>query len=491
MRSYPFSVVYCIGLVVGLLWFHGELLAQTKVGPFEVTGFYRYTVNPATGKANPNNVGLMKNAGKPYLNLMSQSLDLNIYGKFGENWSVNFEPRFLVDMTKAADFHHSQYESLPLGFSGSGNMLRVGGNDFKFELSQAYANYRKGNNWVRVGKQAIAWGETVGLRVLDVVNPLDLSQSFFFDRAQEEFEKIRVPQWFFRGSHTFPNNTMPDLTAELVFNPGLVSPTILPEQGAPYNVVPNQVPSGGAAPFEFRVKEDVKQGEPTAGMRVTGTFSDIQFSVNYLTKPNDDAIGLSDSFRTTCFAPPFTPPCQIGLLGKHPRINIIGGSLNYFWQSAGALLRFETTVTPDHPFTNDASATKIVERGVWKSVINISRPTYIIPGLDSMDIGFQYFLTYTGGGLVYTNGAKIDTAVHTFSSLIRQPLFRKQVYLEFLVLYDTDDAHWLQPGIHWEVGNHVRLNVFYNKFGGSEKRAGRFGAFDFADGAFIRFTYGF
>ncbi len=491
MRSYPFSVVYCIGLVVGLLWFHGELGAQTRVGPFEVTGFYRYTFNPATGNANPNNVGLMRSPGRPNINLMSHALNLNIYGKFGKDWSVNFEPRFLLDLTKVADFHHSQYESLPLGFSGSGNMLRVGGNDFKAELSQAYVNYRKGNNWLRVGKQAIAWGETVAQRVLDVVNPLDLSQSFFFDRALEEFERIRVPQWFFRGSHTFPNNKMPDLTAEVIFNPGLVSPTILPEQGAPYNVVPNQVPSGGAAPFEFRVKEDVDQGEPTAGMRVTGTYRDIQFSFNYLTKPNDDAIGLSDSFRTTCFAPPFTPPCQIGLLGKHPRINIIGGSFNYFWQWAGALIRYETTVTPDHPFTNDASATKIVERGVWKNVLVFDRPTYVIPGLDSMSIAFQYFLTYTGGGLVYTNGAKVDTAVHTFSFLFQQPLFRKQVNLEFLVLYETDDAHWLQPGINWEVGNHVRLNVFYNKFGGSEKRAGRFGAFDFADGAFIRFTYGF
>ena len=42
-------------LFVGLLCFHGELHGQTRMGPFEITGLYRLTVNAATGVANPNN----------------------------------------------------------------------------------------------------------------------------------------------------------------------------------------------------------------------------------------------------------------------------------------------------------------------------------------------------------------------------------------------------------------------------------------------------
>jgi len=168
--------------------------------------------------------------------------------------------------------------------------------------------------------------------------------------------------------------------------------------------------------------------------------------------------------------------------------------MNYKWDWASAVLRAETTVTPDAPFQRGASATRIIERPVWKSVLAIDRPTYVIPGQDSLSIGLNYFPTFTGGRELHkarSNGAKVDQIQHTFGVFLRQPLFDKRVTLEFLGLFDTDDAHWVQPGIHWEIGDHIRLDLFYNEFGGAEKRAGRFGTFFFADGAFFRFTYGF
>ena len=38
---------------------------------------------------------------------------------------------------------------------------------------------------VRIGKQQIAWGAAIALRVLDIINHLDLSQFLFIDRAFE------------------------------------------------------------------------------------------------------------------------------------------------------------------------------------------------------------------------------------------------------------------------------------------------------------------
>jgi hypothetical protein len=110
------------------------------------------------------------------------------------------------------------------------------------------------------------------------------------------------------------------------------------------------------------------------------------------------------------------------------------------------------------------------------------------------ELGFQFFETFTGGdGLnkVRSGGAKVDQAVHQFSIFLQQPLFQKRLTLEFLGVFDTDDAHWLQPGIHWEIGTNMRLDLFHNEFGGAEKRAWRLGNFFWADGTFLRFTYGF
>ena len=473
---------------------------QQTIGPFEITGFYQYTINPATEHSNPNNFacllgpcypGLQKKSGKPDFLLMRQLLDLNIYGKFNENWSVTLEPRLFFDMTKIADNHFRQYESLPDRFPGNGWMLRGGGNDFKAEMWQAYTDYRSGGLWIRLGKQQIAWGEALGLRVLDTINPLDLSQNLSTDRIFEEFDRVRVPQWFLRADYTIPNVTIPDLTAELILNPGIVVPTILPPQGSPFNVVPALL----------KIKDNVNQGEPTVGGRLTGTIEDVQFSLNYVTKPNDNGVGVfrfipPAGITLGCFAPPFDPlACQVVLEGKHPRIHIVGGSMNYRWDWAGAVLRAETTVTPNAPFQRGAGASRIIERPVWKSVLAIDRPTYLIPGLDSMTIGLQFFETFTGGDALNKArdiGAKVDQAVHIFTVFFQQPLFMKRVALDFFGLFDTDDAHWLQPGIHWEIGNNIRLDLYYNKFGGAEKRATRFGSnLNFANGPFFRFTYGF
>jgi len=468
---------------------------QQTIGPFEITGFYQYTINPATEHSNPNNFacllgpcypGLQKKSGKPDFLLMRQLLDLNIYGKFNENWSVTLEPRLFFDMTKIADNHFRQYESLADPFPGNGWMLRGGGNDFKAEMRQAYTDYRSGGLWIRLGKQQIAWGEALGLRVLDTVNPLELSWNLGTDRIFEEFDGIRVPQWFLRADYTIPNATIPDLTAELILNPGIVVPTILPPQGSPFNVVPALL----------KIKDNVNQGEPTVGGKLTGTIEDVQFSLNFITKPNDNGVGVFKNFIPGCFAPPFNPlACKVVLEGEHPRIYIAGGSMNYVWGWAGAVLRAETTVTPNAPFQRGAGASRIIERPVWKSVLAVDRPTYLIPGLDSMTIGVQFFETFTGGDNLNKArdiGGKVDQAVHVFTVFFQQPLFMKRVSLEFFGLFDTDDAHWLQPGIHWEIGNNVRLDLFYNKFGGAEKRPTRFGSnLNFVNGPFFRFTYGF
>ncbi len=459
-----------------IIFLHTTVSAQTQVGPFEITGFYQYIINPATGHANPNNAGLLKREGKPDFLLMRQFLDLNIYGRFGDNWSATLQPRFFHDLTKSADSHFRQYESLPNEFSGNGWMLRGGGNDFKAEVSQAYVDYRTGPLWLRLGKQQIAWGETVGLRVLDTVNPLDLSQFFFFDRGFEEFDRIRIPQWFLRGAYTFPDAAVQDLTLELILNPGDVVPTLLPQQGAPYNVVPSRV----------RLMDNVPRGEPIVGGSLTGKTGDVQFSLNYITKPNDDGVGVLRSISLD--------PFLVTLENRHPRVHVVGGSLNYPWEWAGALLRFETTLTPDAPFARGDAATRIIERPVWKSVFAVARPAYLIPGEDSMSIGFQFFETFTGGrklNKARASGAKVDQAQHTFVIFLQQPLFRKRISLEFLGAFDTGDAHWLQSGIHWEIGNNIRVDLFYNEFGGAEKRAGRFGSFFWADGGFLRFSYGF
>jgi hypothetical protein len=473
---------------------------ETKLGPVElsITGFYQVTLESKLGSyQNPNNQPLVD--GYPRFLLGRQMLDVNVRAKFSDQFSLTFEPRFIHDFTHNIDGKKQNYDAFPSEFSGNGNLLEARSNCVAAQLWQAYLDYKNGPLWIRVGKQQIAWGEAIALRILDTVNPLDLREFFFFDRGGEEFDRIRIPQWFIRGDYTIPNKLVSDLTLELIFNPGLLDTTMLPSLGAPYNVVPQIL----------KVYDHVPQGNPVGGGRLTGGLGPVQFSLNYLSKPTDSFVGLPRGLVPDPDGLPllagFGDPTlyRVKLLGVHPRTNIFGGSMNYMWDWPGIMLRLETTFTPDFPYAKGPDgndATVVTRRPVLKTMVSAEKSFYVIPstflGADSLSVGYQFFETYTGGHLrnAWDSGSALDHWVTVMTWYVTQPILRKRITAEFLAVYDTDGGRWLQPGIHWEMGNHLRFDLFANLFGGkdaSARRANRFGSFYWADGVFARFTYGF
>lgn len=61
---------------------------------------------------------------------------------------------------------------------------------------EIYVNVQKGPVWFRIGRQALSWGETDGLRLLDVINPID---NFFGLTFDEDLDEKRVPLWMLRS----------------------------------------------------------------------------------------------------------------------------------------------------------------------------------------------------------------------------------------------------------------------------------------------------
>jgi hypothetical protein len=451
--------------------------AQTRFGALSVTGYYQTTISaPPTENANPNNVGLQEEPGKPNFLLGNQYLNLSLLYDLSEQLKVYIEPRAYQDFTKSIDDHYRQYQSFPRDFAGNGWMARLGGNDAMFELGQAYVDYRNGNLSIRAGKQSIAWGEAAGVQVLDIVEPLDLSQQFFFNRALEEFDHYRIAEWFLKTDYTITNKWVPDLTTELLVNPGQVVPTLYPAQGAPFNIFPGV----------FKYHEHVTQGQPTVGVRISGTVGPSEFSLNFLSEPEANGVALFKGALGPGGSPPFN------LEGYHPRIEMYGGSFNYNWDWAGALLRFETSFVPNSPFVNSTD-TRIIQRPELKGYAEIDRPIAWSSEFEELSVTGSFLETYNAGDThtAFTGGTPIHTADENLILFLVQPLFRSRVSLEAFVLYDPQDAWWAQAGAHWDVGNHVRLDAYYNQFAGAAKEAGYFGAFHWASAPFFRFTYGF
>src|SRR5262249_51661379 len=65
-------------------------------------------------------------------------------------------------------------------------------------INELYIDYTKGPVFLRVGRQAISWGESDDIALLDVQNPFDLTQGApgFF----EDIEEARIPLYTVRST---------------------------------------------------------------------------------------------------------------------------------------------------------------------------------------------------------------------------------------------------------------------------------------------------
>src|SRR5262245_11345881 len=104
-------------------------------------------------------------------------------------------------------------------------------------INELYGQYQKGPVSVRVGRQAISWGESDDIALLDVQNPFDLTQGApgFF----EDTEEARIPLYTIR-----PTIQLPD--AGILSN-SLIDSYLVP--GPIDTTVPIDPMIGGVTPF--------------------------------------------------------------------------------------------------------------------------------------------------------------------------------------------------------------------------------------------------
>jgi hypothetical protein len=481
------------GWLLGLLLLSGVGDARGQTYPTaDLTGFLRFQPLLSIDGRNPNN-----------RNINNSARDLNLFRTWGQlesiadvsrAWRLYGKFRLLSDNEDNLDGRLRNFDHSPARFPGNGWMLRAASDHVSFEAWELYSDLKIGRLWVRLGKQEIVWGETLARRILDVVNPLDLRWHLFLDPFVEEFDNIRVPEWFGRATYELPNPWVQDLSVEAVANPGDIVPTLLPAQGSPYNIVPTYV----------TVNDEVPRGHWIGGGRLFGRLADVAFSLVYLSKPVDDAIALSTGAVVdpefglpTPVAPGVSKPLRFTNRGVHPRVHIAGGSANYFNQTLGSVFRLEATYTADQPYQKapplgTAAPSAVKRAGTGRYAVTIERPTVLVPGQDPTTVlSITFFQTIVAGsGKVLDRAARVSSTAEQIALAVSQPFYRKQLFVDCLYVYDLDDASWVQPGIRYIHGDRWRYDVFVNVLAGAEKRPGRLGALDFADEVGLRITYG-
>lgn len=113
------------------------------------------------------------------------------------------------------------------------NPLEWSGRTYAVDLPTFVVTYSDGPINLRVGNQAIAWGQALFFRTFDVPAGLDLRRHLFIDRALEEFGDERLSSLAARFSYQFEKATFDSFISQF-------QPSVLPGPNTPYNVVPAQ-----------------------------------------------------------------------------------------------------------------------------------------------------------------------------------------------------------------------------------------------------------
>ncbi len=222
-------------------------------------------------------------------------------------------------------------------------------------VRELYFQYIRGAWDLRIGKQQVIWGEQLGLRTLDVINPLDIRTEVI---GLTEWENIRIGVWMFRGIYDFADDLPGQLSLETVILPGRFEPAQIPREGSFFGPLfhPDRIPRNGYLDrlISYRYYKDahldgIKYAE--WGLRLRGYASnfDLDWSVVYFHTIDDGGVwadggkggDLSAEFFTAYNIARTTNSPPRGRLFDFKSYDIYGFSLQRYFYSMDAILRLE------------------------------------------------------------------------------------------------------------------------------------------------------
>lgn len=261
--------------------------------------------------------------------------------------------------------------------------------------------------FVKVGRQQVVWGRTDLFRVLDVINPVDYSRNNIYDELQD----IRIPMFIAQAEYRMggsdwlqeqnlqvvwnfdkfrPNNLGQCGTANVILDAGCFfrGMSNLWENGGTVsnfaNIAPGTLIATNFGPHQIGLNnvnlpkwslENTQLGAKFEGVTKGG----VNFSLNALTYRSQLPSLHGGKRGVNGFTGAFNEenPYLISFDMVYPRVNLIGGSMDFQWAAAKSAVRMEAAFTDGEEFANTNKPELYSKNNVFRSVIGIDRPTFI------------------------------------------------------------------------------------------------------------------
>ena len=263
----------------------------------------------------------------------------------------------------------------------------------------------------KIGKQQVVWGRTDLFRVLDVINPVDYSRNNIYD----ELSDIRIPMWMVQAEYRMgASESMQDRNFQIVWNFDKFrannlgqcgTPNVILDAGCFFRGMANLWDNGGTvANFAGNGTLATNFGAHQIGIRnvylpewslkntqlggkYEGVTQDgLSFSLNALTYRSQ--LPSLHSINGNGTVNPFTggngnipgvaPVSGLIAFDMHfPRVNLVGGSMDFQVPAAGAAVRVEGAYTTGEEFSNTKRSELYSKNDVFRAVLGVDRPTFV------------------------------------------------------------------------------------------------------------------
>ncbi|MCX5896169.1 MAG: hypothetical protein NTZ51_10120 [Proteobacteria bacterium] len=366
-------------------------------------------------------------------------------------------------------------------------------------LRELYLDFYSTNLDIRIGKQQVVWGTTVGMKILDIVNPDD-QREYVLD----DFADSRIPLWMLKAEWSPKVNG----TLQFLFIPDFKHNFISPA-GSPFTYQAVTLGAEKVAALErlgYHVHEHAIRPAKTfenskIGLRWLDVFKGFEYSLNWLHGYEYSTVkGPSGAIlpRVIIPGPSGLPPLGSTMIleSKHPQVEYFGGSFTKTFTSGylrGLTSRGEFVYTHGHKngYGVEGSQVGIAKVDMWKSALVVEKYVitnwlvefqYIMMGLTrEKEHGYRFLLGPTQGTL---------DQVETFLTLmVSTDFFYERLKAKTLIVYGDNNDWRFSPRFDFEVTDKINVALGFHFFNGH--RNGLNGEFRDNDEVYTEIKFGF
>jgi hypothetical protein len=332
-------------------------------------------------------------------------------------------------------------------------------------LRELYFDIPLSNSYLRLGKQQVVWGESDGIKVLDVVNPQSFRE-FILD----DFEDSRIPLWMVNWELPLGDSA----NLQVLWIPDL-NYDELAEAGTPYFVTsPQLVPdlsSSQSIQFLEPEKPDDIWQDGDWGLKLSSLVGNWDVSLQYLYQYGDAPVfyRYRGEDLSTVVAP------------AYERTHLVGSTFSNTFS--------DFTVRAELAYKSDTF--QISDNDVNDGIETSSEFSSVL-GLDwqassEVLLSAQWFYSFL---LDYERSIVRDENEQIASLLFQSDFYNGNWQLQALSLYSLNNKDMLfQFKLRYWLYSNMEIWIGSDMFRGTQR--GLFGQFDEQDRVLVGFNYGF